>query len=218
MRGRRHHRACRLRSRREADGRRHPDQRVAAPGGAICTRSASRREPVVPRRRRASTGPDRRLGRGRLLRPHLPQRPRPRARGDRRARGLRAGPRELAERLAAIPDDEGEPLGDGRLTARGSLRGGEGRRAGPDRALRRPLWRAVGTVGGEGGSTRSRTTRARRRQPRPGRPSRSWPGRASPGRAEGAHLLDVAPTVLEALGMDTPAGVRGASLLAREPA
>ena len=34
-----------------------------------------------------------------------------------------------------------------------------------------------------------------------------------PGVREGAHLLDVAPTVLELLGLERPAAMRGRSLL-----
>ena len=34
-----------------------------------------------------------------------------------------------------------------------------------------------------------------------------------PGVREGAHLLDIAPTVLELLGLDRPAAMRGHSLL-----
>jgi bisphosphoglycerate-independent phosphoglycerate mutase (AlkP superfamily) len=33
------------------------------------------------------------------------------------------------------------------------------------------------------------------------------------GTREGAHLLDVAPTVLELLGLDVPGSMRGTSLL-----
>jgi len=35
----------------------------------------------------------------------------------------------------------------------------------------------------------------------------------APGEREGAHLLDVAPTALELLGLDVPASMRGRSLL-----
>jgi hypothetical protein len=35
----------------------------------------------------------------------------------------------------------------------------------------------------------------------------------TPGEAEGMQLLDVAPTVLELLGIDVPTGTRGASLV-----
>ena len=40
-------------------------------------------------------------------------------------------------------------------------------------------------------------------------------GHRRPGRREGMHLLDVAPTVLELLGMALPAGMRGRSLIWR---
>jgi predicted AlkP superfamily phosphohydrolase/phosphomutase len=39
----------------------------------------------------------------------------------------------------------------------------------------------------------------------------------APGVREGAHLLDIAPTVLDLLGLDTPASMRGTSLLRTSP-
>jgi len=51
-----------------------------------------------------------RMGRGGLLRPHFPQRPRPRAGGNRRACRLRQPMRRTREPLEGNPDDCGQPL------------------------------------------------------------------------------------------------------------
>ena len=65
--------------------------------------------------------PHDRLGRGRLLRPRLPERARPRAaRASSTPADYERVRDELAERLAAIPDDRGEPIGTQRLQARGA--------------------------------------------------------------------------------------------------
>ena len=94
---------------------------------------------------------------------------------------------DLAERLAAIPDENGEPHGDPRARAGARLSGGAGRRARPDRPLRRPAL----ALGGDGRRRRGHPHlrerhRARRRQPRAGgpvRPRRAGRGPRARGRA-----------------------------------
>ena len=89
---RRHARPRRLRPRREAPRRRHPRQRVAAPRGAARDEGGARRRHLAaPGGHRL--GPHDRLGRGRLLRPRLPQRRGARARGDGPGGRLRGRPR-----------------------------------------------------------------------------------------------------------------------------
>ena len=158
-------------------------------------------------------------GEGRLLLPHLPERRGPRARGHRPARGLRAGPRDLAERLAAIPDENGDPLGTRVHVPEETYPAGERRRARPDRPLRRPPL-ALGRDGraARRASTRSRTTPAPTTPTTPRRASScsSRPA-SSPGEREGAHLLDVAPTALGARRRAIPASMRRDACRRRTP-
>jgi predicted AlkP superfamily phosphohydrolase/phosphomutase len=81
------------------------------------------------------------------------------------------------------------------------------------------LWRAVGTVGGPDG------IHAFENDTGPDDANNAQDGlliMAGPGiearAAEGMHLLDVAPTVLELLGHDVPGTMRGSSLLGRTTA
>ena len=66
------------------------------------------------------------------------------------------------------------------------------------------------------GSTRSRTTQGRtmRTTRRTGSIVLAGPGIPASGRMD-AHLLDIAPTLLELMGIEVPAAMRGESLLAR---
>ena len=214
---RRHGGARRLRPRREADGRRHPHQRVAAPRGL--PRDA-RAEPDGRCRRSARSGvdwvADDRLGRGRLLRAGLPQRARPRAGGHGRARRTTSAcATSWRERLAAIPDEHGEPIGTRVFSPEEHLPRGERRRARPDRLLRRPRSGARSARRRRRGrSTPSRTTPAPTTRTTPRTASSIMAGagsRAGPARRQ--HLLDIAPTVLELLGIEVPAAMRGRSLL-----
>ena len=116
---------------------------------------------------------------------------------------------DLARRIAAIPDDAGNPIPTG-LQAGGAVRRAAGGRTRPHRRLRRsPL--AVG-----------RDDRRRRRgiqtlendtgpddanHAQDGLYVVAGPGIEASGRRD-AHLLDIAPTVLEILGIEEPAGLR----------
>ena len=167
------------------------------------------------------------LERGGILRPRLPQREGPRARGRDRAGRLRAVPRRA----------QGPARGD-RPTPRagrsGTLvfkpeevyRDGPERRPRPDRPLRRPGL-AVGRRRRLPDAPRpGERHRPGRLQPRPARglhPRRAE--RAGPRESGGAHLLDIAPTLLELGGYDVPPSMRDrtpfsglASRAASEPA
>jgi predicted AlkP superfamily phosphohydrolase/phosphomutase len=77
------------------------------------------------------------------------------------------------------------------------------------------LWRAVGTVGGDEGvhTFENDTGPDDANHAQDGLLIMTGPG-IEPGPREGMHLLDVAPTVLDLLGLETPASMRGTSLLA----
>ena len=77
------------------------------------------------------------------------------------------------------------------------------------------LWRAVGTVGGDEGihTFENDTGPDDANHAQDGLFVLVAPG-VEPERRDGMHLLDVAPTVLELLGIDAPATMRGRSLLA----
>jgi predicted AlkP superfamily phosphohydrolase/phosphomutase len=82
------------------------------------------------------------------------------------------------------------------------------------------LWRAVGTVGGPDGihTFENDTGPDDANHAQDGLLIMAGPG-IEPGALDGMHLLDVAPTVLELLGHDVPATMRGRSLLdAKRPA
>ena len=123
-----------------------------------------RREGLLRTRARAATAVARsrdvgvdwiahdRLGRGRLLRARLPERARPRAGGDGRARATTsASATSSRERLAAIPDDDGEPIGT--RVYRPEEVYDEVNGVAPDLIVYFGdlAWRAVGTVGGDEG-------------------------------------------------------------------
>ncbi len=80
------------------------------------------------------------------------------------------------------------------------------------------LWRSVGTVGGEEGIHvfENDTGPDDANHAQDGLFVLAAPG-VEPGPREGAHLLDVAPTALELMGLDVPASMRGQSLLASVP-
>ena len=123
------------------------------------------REPsgvCVARRRRGRLVEDDRLGRGRLLRAHLPERQGPRARGHRRRRPttsacattwLNGSPRS--------PTSRADPIGTKVFKPEEVYPEVNG--VAPDLIVHFGdlLWRSVGTIGGEDGSTPSRTTPAR---------------------------------------------------------
>ena len=97
---RRDGRAGRLGSRRQAHGRRHPHQRVAAPGGPARPRARAR-GPLEHARLRHRLVAHEGLGRGRLLLPRLPQRRGPRAERDDPRGRLRALPRRARASASA---------------------------------------------------------------------------------------------------------------------
>ena len=206
--------AGRLRPRREAHGRRHPRERVAAPRGPAHDAARARGRTSLadvgidwPRTTAWGEG-------GYYSRVFLNVRGRE-PEGTIAPEDYERVRADLARRLEAIPDEKGEPDRDEGLLARGGLPRGERRRARPDRPLRRPA-----VARGRHGRRRRghphvrERHRARRREPRAGRAACPRRARASSPAARGMHLLDVAPTVLELLGIDAPATMRGRSLLA----
>jgi predicted AlkP superfamily phosphohydrolase/phosphomutase len=121
---------------------------------------------------------------------------------------------ELAERLAAIPDDRGEPMGTRVFKPEEVYDEVNG--VAPDLIVLFGdlYWRSVGTVGGEDGihTFENDTGPDDANHAQDGLLIMAGPG-IEPGPADGMQLLDVAPTVLELLGIDVPAAMRGASLL-----
>jgi predicted AlkP superfamily phosphohydrolase/phosphomutase len=126
---------------------------------------------------------------------------------------------DLARRIAAIPDENGNPLGT-RVYKPEDIYPQVGGVA-PDLIVHFGdlLWRSVGTVGGDEGihTFENDTGPDDANHAQQGLFVLAAPG-VAPGRREGAHLLDVAPTVLELMGLDVPASMRGTSLLASVPA
>ena len=120
---------------------------------------------------------------------------------------------ELAERLAAIPDDEGRPLATHVYKPEELYEHVEG--VAPDLIVifGDLLWRSVGTVGGDEGvhTFENDTGPDDANHAQDGLWIAAGPGVAARGTVD-AHLLDVAPTVLELLGLPVPEGMRGASL------
>jgi predicted AlkP superfamily phosphohydrolase/phosphomutase len=121
---------------------------------------------------------------------------------------------DLAERIAAIPDDAGNPLGtqvyrpeDVYVDAKGVP---------PDLIVHFGdlYWRAVGTLGGDEGihTFENDTGPDDANHAQDGLMILSGPG-IEPGLREGMHLLDVAPTVLDILDLPRSANMRGRSLI-----
>ena len=75
-------------------------------------------------------------------------------------------------------------------------------------------WRSVGTIGGDEGiqTLENDTGPDDANHAQDGLYVVAGPGIEARGRVD-AHLLDIAPTVLELLGIDEPSGMRGRSLL-----
>ncbi|HEY7693166.1 MAG TPA: alkaline phosphatase family protein [Gaiellaceae bacterium] len=127
---------------------------------------------------------------------------------------------DLAARLAAIPDDEGKPMATKVFKPEEVYEQVNG--VAPDLLVHFGdlLWRAVGTVGGPDGihTFENDTGPDDANHAQDGLLIMAGPG-IEPGALDGMHLLDVAPTVLELLGHDVPATMRGRSLLdAKRPA
>jgi predicted AlkP superfamily phosphohydrolase/phosphomutase len=126
---------------------------------------------------------------------------------------------ELARRLAEIPDDEGNPIPTKVFKPEEIYEQVNG--VAPDLLVHFGdlLWRAVGTVGGPDGvhTFENDTGPDDANHAQDGLLIMAGPG-IEPGLLESMHLLDVAPTVLELLGHDVPATMRGRSLLGAERA
>ena len=122
---------------------------------------------------------------------------------------------DLARRLAEIPDEKGEPLGTRVYVPDQVYEQVNG--VAPDLIVHFGdlLWRSVGTVGGDEGihTFENDTGPDDANHAQEGLFVLVAPG-VEPGRREGAHLLDVAPTVLDLLGIAVPGTMRGTSLLA----
>jgi len=122
---------------------------------------------------------------------------------------------DLAARIAAIPDDAGNPLGT--QVYRPEDVYPEAKGVPPDLIVHFGdlYWRAVGTLGGDEGihTFENDTGPDDANHAQDGLLILAGPG-IEPGRREGMHLLDVAPTVLDIMGLPRPAAMRGRSLLA----
>jgi predicted AlkP superfamily phosphohydrolase/phosphomutase len=121
---------------------------------------------------------------------------------------------DLARRLEAIPDENGNPIGT-RVHKPEELYEQVGGVA-PDLIVHFGdlLWRAVGNIGGDEGihTFENDTGPDDANHAQDGLLIMAGPG-IERGPREGMHLLDVAPTVLELLGIGVPPGMRGRTLL-----
>ena len=121
----------------------------------------------------------------------------------------------LAQELAGIPDEEGMPIGTRVFRPEDVYPEVNG--VAPDLIVHFGdlLWRSVGTVGGNDGIHvfENDTGPDDANHAQDGLFVLAAPG-VEPGPVEGAHLLDIAPTVLELLGLDVPGSMRGRSLVA----
>ncbi len=121
---------------------------------------------------------------------------------------------DLARRLAAIPDENGQPIPTVVYRPEDVYEQVSG--IAPDLIVHFGdlLWRSVGTVGGDDGvhTFENDTGPDDANHAQEGLFVLVAPG-VEPGVREGAHLLDIAPTVLELLGIDRPGAMRGRSLL-----
>jgi predicted AlkP superfamily phosphohydrolase/phosphomutase len=126
---------------------------------------------------------------------------------------VRAG---LAGRIAEIPDEAGNPIPTAVYTPEELY--GEPQGVAPDLIVvfGDLLWRSVGTIGGDEGiqTLENDTGPDDANHAQDGLYIAAGPGIDARGRHD-AHLLDIAPTVLELLGIQEPAGLRGTSLVAR---
>ena len=121
---------------------------------------------------------------------------------------------DLARRIAAIPDDAGNPIATAVHRPEDLYEKPHG--VPPDLIVvfGDLLWRSVGTVGGDEGvqTLENDTGPDDANHAQDGLYVVAGPGVDARGRAD-AHLLDIAPTVLDVLGIQREPGMRGASLL-----
>ena len=121
---------------------------------------------------------------------------------------------DLAARLAAIPDHEGNPLATAVYKPEELYDGPKG--VPPDLIVifGDLNWRSVGTIGGDEGvhTFENDTGPDDANHAQDGLWIGTGPGIGAHGRLD-AHLLDVAPTVLDLLGIDAPSEMRGKSLV-----
>jgi predicted AlkP superfamily phosphohydrolase/phosphomutase len=121
---------------------------------------------------------------------------------------------DLAQRIASIPDDLGNPMGTMVYKPEDVYAQANG--VPPDLIVLFGdlLWRAVGTLGGDEGvhTFENDTGPDDANHAQDGMLIMAGPG-IEPGEREGMHLLDVAPTVLDLLGLPRAAGMRGQSLI-----
>ena len=182
----------------QADGRRHLHQRMADPARATWSLHEQPAGPTRVRDAEGRLGADARLGRGRLLRPGLPQCRGPRAAGRHRAGGLRGVPR---------------PAGRARSRPCPATRRPADRHAGPPAARTCTAsvngiapdlivyfgdlaWRSVGTVGaGQIHTFENDTGPDDANHDRHGLLIMAGPG-VPAERREDMSILDVAPTIL----------------------
>jgi predicted AlkP superfamily phosphohydrolase/phosphomutase len=126
---------------------------------------------------------------------------------------------ELAAALAAIPDEQGRPIGTRVFKPDVVYPRVEG--VAPDLIVHFGdlYWRSVGTIGGDEGihTFDNDTGPDDANHAQHGVLMMSGPG-IERQRRDDMHLLDVAPTVLDLLGVAVPAGMRGRSLVAEEAA
>jgi predicted AlkP superfamily phosphohydrolase/phosphomutase len=122
---------------------------------------------------------------------------------------------DLARRIEAIPDEQGRPIGTKVYKPEDVYEDPKG--VAPDLIVLFGdlLWRSVGTIGGEDGihTFENDTGPDDANHAQDGLLVMAGAGVPAGGAREGMHLLDVAPTVLELLGLAVPAAIRGRSLL-----
>jgi predicted AlkP superfamily phosphohydrolase/phosphomutase len=121
---------------------------------------------------------------------------------------------DLARRIAAIPDDAGRPISTAVYRPEDLYEEPHG--VPPDLIVvfGDLFWRSVGTVGGDEGiqTLENDTGPDDANHAQDGLYVVAGPGIEARGRTD-AHLLDIAPTVLEVLGIEREPGMRGTSIL-----
>ena len=125
----------------------------------------------------------------------------------------------LAQAIEAIPDERGRPIGTRVFKPDALYPRVEG--VAPDLIVHFGdlYWRSVGTIGGDEGihTFDNDTGPDDANHAQHGLLILAGPG-IERGEPRGMHLLDVAPTVLDLLGLPVPAGMRGRAMLASDSA